>query len=197
MRGTKETRTYPNRDKKRATKRKALRAKNRKLGEEVRKAVQKLRADVNIVFLNEEDEVVVVPRIGLFGHARSPAYRIGHEIIVGAVEDADHKELGGICTKLGVMVLAQAVGHHLAYGADGLARALAKWAGIDLEKLKEEADADKGGAGGGSGAGETAGEPPDVGPVDDGEPGTVSPGDDSEGAGTGGTPATPADTEGK
>lgn len=195
MRGTRETRSYPNRDKSRERKRKATRLAREAKHNELTRAVRRLRADANIVLLREDGEVVVVPRRGLFGHARAPVFRIPDEQVVGAVEDLS--ELGGICTKLGVMVLAQLVGHNLAYGSDGLARALVKWAGIDLEALKKEiADerADEGGAGGGAGPGEAAGESPDVGPVDDDGPGGSESGSQPETT-DGGIPSAPTKTE--
>lgn len=121
----------------RKNKAKTLRkARNAKMAE-LRKLVAHSREDANIVLMKGDDEIVLAVRRGLFGHDRSPIIRVPHEDLVGAVEDK--VQLGNICTKLGVMVLAQLVGHHLSYGADELANAVAKWAGIDLAQLAKEA----------------------------------------------------------
>ena len=148
MRTGTEPRTYPNRDKSREYTRKANRLAREKKMNELRKDVKHNRADSNIVLLRDEagDELIVAVRRGLFGHDRAPIIRVSAEEIAGACEDV--KELGGIATKVGVMVLAQLTGHHLSYGAEGLAKALAKFARIDLDALKKEAEASDAGGGG-------------------------------------------------
>lgn len=150
MRGN--TRDYPNRAKNRETRRKVNRLAVEKKRNKIAKLVKHLRADLNVVMMRGDQEVILAPRLGLFGHANAPVYRLGDEEIAGACEDVI--ELGGICTKLGLMCLAQLVGHNLAYGSDGLAKQFAKWAGIDLEALKKAADADTQGDGGGDSPGE-------------------------------------------
>lgn len=136
----------------RKNKAKTKRLDREKKMNELRKGLKRNRADTNIVLMRNEadEELVLAVRRGLLGHSSSPVLRISADEVVGAVEDI--KELGGIATKVGVMVLAQLTGHHLSMGADGLAKALAKFAQIDLEAIKkeaEESDANDGGAHGG------------------------------------------------
>lgn len=138
MRGS--SRTKPNAALKRTTKAKALRlAREAKRNALVREA-KKSRADVGLVMLapvSPGDDVILGVRRGLIGHPHSPIFRIKEEDIVGAIEKVE--ELGGIVTKIGVLVLAQLVGHNLAMGSDGLAKKLAAFARIDLAQLEKDA----------------------------------------------------------
>jgi hypothetical protein len=123
--------------KRRKNKAKSLRLERARKMNELRKDVKRNKSDTNIVLMRGDEELVIAVRRGLFGHDCSPILRVTADEIVGAVEDV--KELGGIATKVGVMVLAQLTGHHLSYGAEGLAKALASFAQIDLEALAKEA----------------------------------------------------------
>lgn len=135
MRGTTATRTKPNKDKKRSAKRKARRQEHAKQVGKLQAAYKSRRADLNIIMVRGEDEVVLGVRRGLFGHCRAPILRMTHEEIVGAVEDS--KELGSLVTKLGVLALSQLLGYNLAYGTEDMGKAFAKWAKVDLEALKK------------------------------------------------------------
>jgi hypothetical protein len=132
----------------RKNKQKAKRLERETKMNELRKLVAHSREDAQIVLMKGDDEVVFAVRRGLFGHDRAPVFRVSHEDVVGAVEDTT--QLGGLCTKLGVMVLAQLTGHHLSRGVDDLAKALAKWAGIDLAELTKEAEVADAADGGGT-----------------------------------------------
>ena len=159
---------------KRTAKRKQRRLKNEKASAELRQGIKKLRADAALVALRSNGEIIVGVRRGHFGHPSSPILRIQDEEIVGATEDV--KELGAIATKLGVLALSQLFGYELAYGSEGLAKQIAKWAHIDVEALKKEiadeaGDADGGGAGDaapGGGLGAAGGVPAREGPEAEG-----------------------------
>lgn len=135
MRGTE--RKIPNKDKKRATKRKTKRLAFEAEINKLKKAYKQRRADLNLIMVRGEDELVFGVRRGLFGHPAAPILRMKFEEIVGATEDV--KEMGALVTKLGVLAMSQMIGYNLAYGTDDMAKALAKWCKIDLEALKAEA----------------------------------------------------------
>lgn len=152
-------REYPNREKKRSTKRRALRLKTEAKKSKQREGVRKLRSDVALIAVvdpqwwakkmaiksnlnpdvlpNETEQVIIGVRRGALGGPNAPVLRISAEDIVGAAED--NRQLGEWCTKLGVLCLSQLLGYNLAYGPDGLGKALAKFAQIDLEALKRAA----------------------------------------------------------
>jgi hypothetical protein len=87
-------------------------------------------------------EVVFGMRTGLFGHPTTTVLRVKDETIVGANEEGDdgRKELGEIVTQLGLLTAAALFNYNLAWGPDGLAKAMAKWAGIDVEALRKAAE---------------------------------------------------------
>lgn len=129
--------------KKRQVKRKARRLAHEQLMNIVRKEVKHNRTWANVVALRREKnadgpETVFGMRTGLFGHPTTTVLRLPDEKLVGAVED--HKELGEIVTQLGLLTMAALFNYNLALGPDGLAKAVCKWARIDLEALKKQAE---------------------------------------------------------
>lgn len=122
-------------------------------------------------------EVVFGVRTGQYGHPTTTVLRIEAERIAGAVEDGS--ELGEVVTQLGLLTLAALLRFNLAEGPDELARRFAKWAGIDLSKLKKEAEQEAAAEPGTTAVVDEDGDievrtVPDVGP-DDGEPFAYSP----------------------
>lgn len=136
---------------KRDVKRKGLRLLREASRNIVAGRVKKSRADAHVVALRRkpprlrgEDEtpgeVVLGMRTGLFGHPTTTVLRVKDEAIVGAVED--NKELGELVSQVGLLTLAALFNYNLAWGPDGLPKAMAKWAGIDVEALKKAAAAE-------------------------------------------------------
>ena len=139
--------------KKRDKKRKGLRLQ-RKLARNV--LTTKLRSDrafANVVAIRQgprfsrdtatetPGQIVFGMRTGLFGHPTTTVLRIPYDQIVGATEDM--KEMGEIVTKLGLLTLGALLNYNLTGGPEGMAKALAEWAEIDLEALRKEAAADE------------------------------------------------------
>jgi hypothetical protein len=87
----------------------------------------------------EPGQSVFGVRTGLFGHPTTTVLRVQDEKVVGAVEDV--RELAEIATQVGLLTLGALLKYNLAGGPEGLAKALALWCGIDLEKLAREAEA--------------------------------------------------------
>jgi hypothetical protein len=50
-------------------------------------------------------------------------------------------EMGEIVTKIGLLTLGALLNYNLAGGPEGLAYALAKWAGMDVEAMRKAAQA--------------------------------------------------------
>jgi hypothetical protein len=124
--------------KRRKNRAKAKRLETAKLKAQVRQALKALKADVHVVALKHPSEVVFGIRTGLLGHPTTTVLRVPHEKIVGGVED--NQELGEVVTQLGLLALGGLLRFNLAMGPEELAKAFAKWAGIDLEALKKEAE---------------------------------------------------------
>lgn len=124
-------------------KRSALRKQKRLATEEVSRQIgrarKRLRSDAPVVALRRaiDGEVVIGIRRGLFGHPGTVLLRVDDASIVGCVEDK--AELGKLVNNVGLLVTAALFKHNLAEGVDGLAKSIARWAGIDLEALAKEA----------------------------------------------------------
>jgi hypothetical protein len=138
--------------KKRNKKRKLRRLKLAEARSRVVKALTPTKAHANVMAVKtggyrtpEGDpapgEVVFGVRTGLFGHPTTTVLRIQEERIAGAVEDAS--ELGEVVTQLGLLTLGALLNFNLAEGPEELARAFARWAGIDLAQLRREAEEER------------------------------------------------------
>lgn len=79
-------------------------------------------------------------RTGLFGHPTTTTLKVEDEKLVGAVEDV--RELGEIAAQVGLLTLGALVNYNLAWGPEGLAKALCRWANIDLSELEKAAEAE-------------------------------------------------------
>lgn len=96
-------------------------------------------ADCNLrMIVDKEDRVLIGLRRGEWGHTNPVILPISPETIVGATEDA--KEFATILTQLGMLTLSTLLKYDLADGPEKMAKALAKFAKIDLEALKTEAE---------------------------------------------------------
>jgi hypothetical protein len=137
--------------KKRDKKRKAGRLRRAAEKRQLQREIKATRLFANIVAIRDvkttlSDEgkaektgsTVFGVRVGLFGHPTTTILRIPDEKAVGAVEDT--KEMGEIVTQLGLLTLGALLKFNLAGGPEALAKAYARWCGIDLEALKREAD---------------------------------------------------------
>ncbi len=149
MRRKKPTRADLEKSLKRDKKRKALRLDREQRRVEFTKKVHAGRANAQIVAIRQAaprlrgeapapGQVVFGMRTGLFGHPTQQVLRIQDEKIAGACENMS--ELGEIVSQIGILTLGALVNYNLAEGPEGLAKALAKWAAIDLEALRKEAE---------------------------------------------------------
>lgn len=125
---------------------KGQRLARRALTEMVARRVANTRTYASVVAVRRPDaekgpEILFGMRTGLFGHPTTTTLRVKDEQIVGAVEDV--KELGEIVTQVGLLTLAALVNYNLAWGPEGLAKALARWACIDLTELEKRAEAEE------------------------------------------------------
>jgi hypothetical protein len=108
--------------------------------------LKKVARHANVTAIRNNEETVFGMRTGLFGHPTTTVLRIADEKVVGAIEDPS--ELGEIVTQLGMLTAAALFNYNLAFGTEGLAEAMAKWAGIDVAALRaaeavtEEVDED-------------------------------------------------------
>lgn len=126
----------------RGAKRKSLRLAREKVRNKLSAARKRLRADapVTAIRLVADGEIAIGIRRGLFGHPGTVMLRVDDAAIVGCVED--RSELAKLVNNVGLLVVSQLFGHNLAEGVEGLGASVAKWAGINLEALKREAEAD-------------------------------------------------------
>jgi len=106
----------------------------------VKLPVKKGFADLIAVQPPGADYMGVAVRRGQYASLNALGLSIPHESLVGAMETPE--EMGNIVVKVGLLAFAHLIGYNLAYGADGLARAACVFAGIDVSKLKSEADED-------------------------------------------------------
>lgn len=90
-------------------------------------------------FFPETGEILIGVAQGFTG-AGEILYRLDQEKLAGAIED--RKELAVIVNNLGLLVLAQLSGFNLAESLDGLPKALAQWAHIDVAKALKDEQAD-------------------------------------------------------
>lgn len=123
---------------KRQVKRAARKREHAKTRDKVLATFKAGKTFANIMMVRGKEEVVLGQRTGLFGHPTTTVLRLPDEKIVGAVEDV--KELGEIVTQLGILALAALVNYNPAFGPEGLAKALARWANIDLTELEKRAE---------------------------------------------------------
>jgi hypothetical protein len=123
---------------------KGQRLAKRELNDRVVAALTNKRTHCNVVGIRRQDEVLFGMRTGLFGHPTTTTLKVKDEQIVGANEkgEAGLKELGEIVTQLGLLTLGAMLNYNLAWGPEGLAKALARWANIDLSELQAQADAE-------------------------------------------------------
>lgn len=130
--------------KRRDQRKKGQRLAKRALTETVVRQLSHQRTYSNIVMVRRPEtptaggELLLGVRTGLFGHPTTTVLKIQDEKVVGAVEDT--KELGEIVTQLGLLTLGALLNYNLAMGPDGLAKALARWANIDLSELEKKAE---------------------------------------------------------
>jgi hypothetical protein len=136
--------------KKRDKRRKGLRLKRAARLQALTTRAKSNRATAEVVALNQRParvrgdeqptgQIVFGMRTGLFGHPTTTVLRVPDEQIAGAVEDMN--EMGEIVTKIGLLTLGALLNYNLAGGPEGLAYALAKWAGMDVEAMRKAAQA--------------------------------------------------------
>lgn len=137
-----DKRTYPNRAKKRTAKAKAKRLEHEAKRNRFTKKAKASVGECRIRMLNDGDGALAFGiQRGVLGHPTQSVVKIPGEAVAGALED--QKELGTIIFKVGTVALAHLVGYNLAYGVDGLAEAVATWAGLDVAQLKADAALEK------------------------------------------------------
>lgn len=131
------------------TKRRKNRQRQRRIETEatqllVSRQRKRMRADLAVTALRREidGEIVIGVRKGLFGHPGTVILRVDDASLVGCVEDRE--ELAKLVNNVGILAVSQLFNHNLAEGIEGLAKTIVRWAGIDLEALKAEAEQDAG-----------------------------------------------------
>ena len=127
-------------NKRRDQRKKGQRLARRALTETIKRLETNQRTYANVVCIRRDGNLLFGMRTGLFGHPTTTTLKVEDEKIVGAVEDT--KELGEIVTQLGLLTLGALVNYNLAWGPEGLAKALARWAHIDLSELEAKAEAE-------------------------------------------------------
>ena len=117
---------------------KAVRREKTRAAKQISVARRHLRADAPVIALRREaaGEIVIGVRRGLFGHPGTVVLRVDDVSIAGIAED--NTELAKFVNNVGLLTVAQLFGHNLAEGLEGLGKAVAKWAGLDLEALARE-----------------------------------------------------------
>ena len=86
-------------------------------------------------------QIAVGVKRGLLGHPRPhPMITITEDELVAALDST--KELAPVLTKIGIVVLSQLTGFSLAEGPDALVEHVARWAGVDVKGLREQAKKD-------------------------------------------------------
>jgi hypothetical protein len=142
--------------KKRDVKRKGLRLLRQASRNLLVEKVRKTRADAKVVAIRqqppklrgEEQEpggILFGMRTGLLGHPTTTVLKVPDEKLVGCMEEDKNearKELTELVTQVGLLTLAALFNYNLAWGPDGLAKAIVKWAGIDVEALRKAAEAE-------------------------------------------------------
>ncbi len=109
---------------------------------QLRQGLESLKADTNIRMVRTpENGVALGVRHGLIGHPQEVVLQVTGEKIVGGVEDV--QELAEVVNQVGLLTLASLLRFNLADGPEELARALARWAGIDLKALKAAAEVEE------------------------------------------------------
>ncbi len=84
------------------------------------------------------DKLTVGIRSGLYASRGNIALDISHDALIDALDDP--QKLGDVVAKIGILAFAGLIGYNLAYGVDGLPDAAARWAGIDVDALRADAD---------------------------------------------------------
>ena len=118
-----------------------MKRKNKdKIKARARDTVKQGHASLVSTQVEGKDELYISISGGRYSTVSRVGLKLAHEELVGGIEDAN--EMGAIVVKIGILAASALIGYNLANGVEGLAKAFAEWAGVDVDALNEAVNRD-------------------------------------------------------